>query len=461
MLWPTFPDNLALLRIVNPILLGLFAGGFAAYLAWRRVLPAGAAALTAAVFATAIPLLAQTTVLLPDPLVLVLAVVAWGLADASADGEAGRGALALAVGAGLAAGLAALTRSIGVGTVGAVVLALATRRRKRDALFAAASSALVLVPWVVWSALHRDVAPVLAAAYGGYGALVRQAGLRIVSLDALWDVLRPLGLVGFATLKESYHPYAGVPALVVLVVGGVALARRAPALAWSLPGCLGVLLAWPYGADRFVWVLVPALGVAWLVGAVALWRAATGSGPARRLVLRGLMLAGVVPLAAGFGGLQVKGLLTGVVTAEQRRASAVFERVVPWVRSETPAAAVIAGENEALVWLYTGRGAVPSNLWHLVGRSPVNYAPDSLRAFFGRAGVTHVLVTNPRSVATDALDDAGRAFPGFLTLVRAWPGSVEAFAVDPAAKPPAPPPSPVDTAPGAPQARDGHAPGVR
>ena len=38
---------------------------------------------------------------------------------------------------------------------------------------------------------------------------------------------------------------------------------------------------------------------------------------------------------------------------------------------------------------------MPSNHWHLVGRSPVDYGPDTLRAFFDRAGVTHAVITGP------------------------------------------------------------------
>jgi hypothetical protein len=460
-LWPAFPDNLALLRAANPVLLGLFAGGFAGYLTWRRVLPAVAASVAAAVFATAIPVLAQTTVLLADPLVLVLMLGAWVFADASVEAGPGRRASGLAAGAGVVAGLAALTRASGVGSLVAVVLVLAVRRRRREALLAAACSCLVLLPWLTWSALHREIDPLLAAAYGGYGALLRQAGVHVLSLEALWEGLRPLGMLAFATLRESYHPYAGVPAVLVLVAGGVALIRRAPAMGWSLAGCLGVLVSWPYASDRLVWVLVPALGVALVVGGVTLWRGAAVGGIARRLALRGLVLAGVLPAVAGFVPFQVEGLLRGAVTAGQRSTSATFETVVPWVRTGTPSSAVIAGEHEALVWLYTRRRTAPSNLWHLVGRSAVTFGPDSLRTYFGRAGVTHLLVTEPRSEVASVLDDAWRLFPGFLVPVRVWPGGVAAFAVFPAAGPPAPPPSPAAPAWRAPDGGTGHPPGLR
>jgi hypothetical protein len=459
-LWPAFPDNLALLRAANPVLLGLFAGGFAGYLTWRRVLPAVAASVAAAVLATAVPVLAQTTVLLADPLVLVLMLGAWALADASAGAEPGRRASGLAAGAGVVAGLAALTRASGAGSLVAVVLVLAVRRRRREALLAAACSGLVLLPWLTWSALHREMDPLLAAAYGGYGALARQAGVHVHPLEALWEGLRPLGMLAFATLKESYHPYAGVPAVLVLVAGGVTLVRRAPTMGWSLAGGLGVLVSWPYASDRLVWVLVPALGVALVVGAAALWSGAAAGGLSRRLALRGLALAGVLPAAVGFVPFQVEALLEGVVTTGQRSTSAVFRDVVPWVRTGTPSSAVIAGENEALVWLYTGRPTAPSNLWHLVGRSAVAFGPDSLRAYFGRAGVTHLLVTDPRSEVASVLEDAWLLFPGFLVPVQVWPGGAAAFAVFPAAGPP-PSPSLPGSAPRAPEGRTGRPPGLR
>jgi hypothetical protein len=163
-------------------------------------------------------------------------------------------------------------------------------------------------------------------------------------------------------------------------------------------------------------------------------------------------------VAAGFTPLQVKGLLAGVVTDSQRGVSAVYDQVVPWVRATTPDSAVIAGENEALVWLYTGRRTVPSNLWHLVGREPVSFGPDSLHAYFGRVGATLVLVTDTRSAAVDVLDDAAVVFPGYLRAVKSWPVAVVALAVDRNAKRLAPPPSPADTTAGASRRPDARAP---
>ncbi|HMA46591.1 MAG TPA: hypothetical protein VKP11_05235, partial [Frankiaceae bacterium] len=211
--WPAFPDNVVLFRAANAAFLGLFAAGFAAHLARRRALSPALSALVVAIGCTAVPLLSVVTVLFAEPLFLVLALGAWWLADAAAGAD-GRRALGLAAGAGVLAGLAGLTRSIGVAVVAGSVLGLFLARRRPGALVAAVAALLLLAPWVAWSAAHRaGVETVLAANYGTYGDLVRQAGWHWLTPDAAWDVLRPLGYVAFATLRPAWHPLVGLPAL--------------------------------------------------------------------------------------------------------------------------------------------------------------------------------------------------------------------------------------------------------
>ncbi|MGD0484645.1 MAG: hypothetical protein ABSB58_08310 [Gemmatimonadales bacterium] len=435
--WPSFPDNVVLFRAANTLLLGAFTGGYAAYLARRRALPAPAAALLVVVGATAVPLLSVVTVLFAEPLFLVLALGAWCLADAAAGAE-GRRPLALAIGAGAAAGLAGLTRSIGVAVAGGVVLSLLLARRRREALASAAVALLFLVPWQVWTAAHRSGVPaVLAANYGTYGDLLRQAGWRWINPDLLWDVLRPLGYLAFAAVRPVWHPWFGAPALVVLVIGCVALARKAPALGWSLALYMAVVLLRPYAPDRFLWAVLPLLVVALAMGGVAVWRAGGERGDGRRWALRALAVAGIVPALVGFGRYQVIGFTRRWPTMTQREISETFERILPWVRSATPENAVLAGEDEALLWLYSGRQAVPSYLWHLEGRRDASFGPDSLHAFLDRSDVSYVIVTGPRSEAAPAIDALHQIFPGYLTPVMMWPGPMEAFAVD--HHPPPPP----------------------
>lgn len=441
-LWPSFPENVALFRVANAVFLGAFTGLLTAYLTRRRILPAAAGALVALLGATAVPLLSVVTVLFAEPLFLVLAVGAWWLAD-EAGSASGRRSLALAAGAGALAGLAGLTRSIGVAVVAGTVLALVLARRRREAVAAGAVAVPLVAMWAVWTVAHHgEVEAVLAAGYGTYGDLVRQAGWGWIAPDAVWEVLRPLGNVAFATLQPAWHWLPGLPALALLGVGGVALARRAPALAWSLAFYMVIVLLWPYAPDRFLWAVLPVLLAILVLGAVTAWRASTGYEDRGRWALRVLAVAGTVPVLAGFGGYQYAGFVHRWPTATQRGISETFERILPWIRSATPDSAVLAGEDEALLWLYTGRRAVPSYLWRLRGRRDVSFGPDSVRAFFDRAGVSYVIVTGPRSDAAPTLDDVRGLFPGYLRAAMSWRGMMIAYRVD-RTPPPAPPgPSP-------------------
>lgn len=428
-IWPAFPDNVMLFRAANALALGLFAGGFAAYLSWRRALPSAAAATVSVIGATAVPLLAVATVLFAEPVFLVFALGSWFLADAAAVET--RRSLALAVAAGIVAGLAALTRSIGVAIAAGVVVSLLVRKRRREALAAAVPAVLLLAPWMVWTAAHRGaVEQVLVANYGTYGDLLRQAGWGLLSLEALWGVLRPLGNLALSTVKPAWHAAVGLPALAVLVAGCVVLARRAPALGWSLAFYALVVLVWPYAPDRFVWVVLPVLAVAMVLGAMSAWRAAAERQGRRRPLLRGLVIACVLPVVAGFGAYQANGFVKGWATSTQRAISARFERVIPWVLSATRDDAVLAGEDEALLWLYTGRKAVPSFLWYVRGRESRVFGVDSVKAFYDRSGVTHVLVTGPASEAAPTVDEMLARYPGYLRTVWIWRGPMMALAVE-------------------------------
>jgi hypothetical protein len=173
-----------------------------------------------------------------------------------------------------------------------------------------------------------------------------------------------------------------------------------------------------------VWAALP-----WLACAVALGLAhALARGVPRPPWLRGAGWATVALLAVGFLPRQAAGLARGHATATQRAISATFAELLPWIREATDSSAVLAGEDEALLWLYTGRRAVPSYLWRVRGRSAESYGADTLRAFLRRNGVTHLVLTGATEAAPTIDDLIGR-YPGFLRPVRVWPRPMMAFAV--------------------------------
>ena len=83
-----------------------------------------------------------------------------------------------------------------------------------------------------------------------------------------------------------------------------------------------------------------------------------------------------------------------------------------------------------MLWLYTGRRAVPNYVWRHRGRGAESLGPDSLRAWFDRAGVTAAVLTGPGSDAAATMNDVLSRFPGYLRVARVWPGSVLAFTVN-------------------------------
>ena len=154
-----------------------------------------------------------------------------------------------------------------------------------------------------------------------------------------------------------------------------------------------------------------------------------GADPRSRRWARALALAGALPVALGFCWYQVRQLPRGSATATQRGISATLAPVLPWIRTETDSTAVIAGEDEALLWLYGGRRAVPNYLWRVRGRTAEDLGPDSLRVWLEKTGATHLVLSGRGSDAAPAVDALLARYPGMLTLVRVWPEGPLVFAV--------------------------------
>ncbi len=428
---PSFPGNVALFRGANAVLLGAFAALLVLYLERRFHGPAWRVALLVTAATTVLPLVTVASVLFSEPLFLVLFVAACWAGDAARDADDRARAWRLAAVAGLLAGAAALTRSIGIVAVAAVPLSLLLVRRPRAALVAAAAGAACVAPWLVWVARHHaDVDPALVAGYGTYTDLLAQAGWATLSPAGIADVLRPLAAVALAPLHGWLRLFFGVPALALVAAGFAPLRRRAPALAWSLAGYLAIVLVWPFGPDRFLWAVWPFLAVSFFAGAELLAaRAAATSSVAAAAGRWGVALTTLV-VVTGFAYFQVRGYARGDATHLQRGISATLDEVLPWIRQATPPDAVIAGEDEALLWLYTGRRAVPSYVWRYRGRDEESLGADSLRAWLDRSRVSYVLLTGSGSGAAPTLSQLMGRYPGYLRLARVWPGSVVAFTVD-------------------------------
>jgi len=428
---PAFPANVVVFKAANAALMGMFGTLLVLYLRGRIAGRAWVLALLVVGAATALPLVTVATVLFAEPLFLVLLVGACWAGDAARVSAERRRALLLAALAGLLAGAAALARSLGVAVIAGVTLSLLVARRPRAALIAAAAGAACLAPWMLWVAWHRaGVDPAIVGNYGTYGDFVAQSGLVAFAPTRLFDLLAPMGAVALAPFRGWLRFYLGVPALVLLVAGFVPLLMRTPALGWTLLAYLAVVFAWPYGPDRFLWAAWPLLAVAFFAGAARVWKRVYDAPPHVASIGRWCVAAVVALVVVGYGYYQARGYMRGDVARLQTGISATLSEVIPWIREATPPDAVVAVEDEAAIWLYTGRRAVPSYVWRYRGRGDESLGPAALHDWLVRAGATHVVLAGGGSEAAGTLSQVLGRYPGFLHVVRVWPGSMVAFAVD-------------------------------
>jgi len=266
----------------------------------------------------------------------------------------------------------------------------------------------------------------MASNYGTYGDFLRQGGVAWLSPVSLVEFARPLAAVALPGAPAWATALMAAPVLVIVLAGLAQLVRRAPAAGWMLLAYLGIVALWPYGPDRFVWAALPWLACACALGLAQVLARAAPTPRARWLRASGW--AALAVLAVGFVPRQALGLVRGHATATQRAISTTFAELLPWVRGATDTTAVVAGEDEALIWLYTGRRAVPSYLWRVRGRAAESYGADTLRAFLLRTGATHLVLTGATDAAPTVDDLIGR-YPGFLRVVRVWPRPMMAFEV--------------------------------
>jgi hypothetical protein len=399
------------------------AAGLAAWHATRARLlgeraPRWLAAAVVAAAAVAIPVLQTQSVLFAEPLFALLFAVTVALADAPPPGWApGTGAVL----AGVAAALTLLTRTIGVAAGAGIVVFLLVVRGSgwSRAALAAAPVAAAAVGWGLWTLAHRaGIDPALAINYGSYGEVVRQAGVGAFGASAA-DLPRPLGAITLSWMPSVPLYYLFGAAALAVGAYGLWVLGRSSSVGLSLAGYLAILAVWPFPPDRFLWAVLPWLALAWTTGAVALWR----------VPFRAPVAVLSVPLVLGFGLYETRGLAGRWWRGDAPLISANFRELLPWLGT-LPPEAVLATDDEALVWLYTGRASVPLYLYGYRGRVVVEPGPAEQRAYLDRQGVTHVVLASSGVGSARQLRRLIAAYPGWLTPLHAWPGARWVYAIN-------------------------------
>jgi hypothetical protein len=407
LLWkisPQFPQNVGLFTFANAGFLALAAFASFRFVRERLTLSTLGAAVVAVAGTVSMPALIFGVFVLSEPMFMALLVLLLLAAERAADRVTWQRALMI----GLAGGALAMVRTTAMFVVPAFALVLLFRRKTGPALCAAAACAMFIVPWRIWVDAHgAEVPAVLLGKYGPYDAwltnAIRVHGLPFVvgvvarNVRALYGMLWVM-FTGSEASPVALHLPAALAAAMLLVLGGWRFLRRAPVTAWFIAAYLALVIVWPFEPTRFVWALLPLFASMLALGAatVAAWRPAGAARHARTAGLAATALVG-----AGFAWYNVNGVRHVWRDSVPRVTAARATPVVEWARTHTRATDVIAMEDDALLYLYTGRRTIPVGTFtpeEYLNEQTYAFASDALHAIVARYAPTYVVGTTSYGV---------------------------------------------------------------
>jgi hypothetical protein len=413
---PQFPQNVTALKLVS--VAAMLGVGWASYYYFKRerewpsllsLLSALTVTLTPSLVFLATSTLMSECVFMLAQLLALLALEACVRADQS------RRAWQFAALSGALAAAAFLTRSAAATLIVAAVIYLLKERRKRAALIFAACVILLAGPWTIYARLHAptkeqrtEQGGVIIKDYQSYFWQERMGDgeYRNIGLGELPErVWRNAGIIAkyntqmlFAPLFVRSSKLSGEEALVqgtgsiflslllsaLLILGAViAVRRRITAVEIAVALSLLLTVLWPWEPFRFVLPLTPFLfgylltGVGWLreVLREKLQIRMSPAPWAALMIVTGAVLA--LQLFDHIGYLRARDDKTAAEYIPWNEIFTENEAALDWLRQRTPADAVIATKNPALVYLYTGRksisGDTPAANWENWKRLNVRY----------------------------------------------------------------------------------------
>lgn len=357
---PSFPENVRLMKLLNPVLLGVAAAGVAVLAVRVARIPVWLAALMSAVTIVVAPMLLLSAVLMSEP--LCLALTAPALVGATLVVMRGRPKDALA--AGILVGLAILARSTAIVMLPSLMVGLAWRRSRRASALAVGMAVLVAGPWFVWSGAHaHELAPSLMASYGPYAGWALDGyradpGLLAAVIAHNADTMfHEVGVVVFGLLPRATRSPLLILLLLSTLAGLLTTRRRVLPLVVALAGYFALVVVWPYAPGRFVWAYFSLYAVLAAAAAAALARRARRM---RALRVPAAVAVGAAALAlAGVARYDVVGLRLGWHrTAIEANAGHLAESVGAVARLTAPAD-TIATDVNLTTYLYANRIALP------------------------------------------------------------------------------------------------------
>jgi hypothetical protein len=366
LLWkisPIFPENIALFKMTNVVLLGVVAFVVfraAQVLGGLRVPGATVVALASTV---TIPSLLLGSSVMSEMLFLALLIPLL----LKAEHAAGHDGLTRAAFLGCAAGVLCLVRSHGVALLPAVAIAYSLQRRYREALVFAGVLVLVLLPWFLWVRAHDPLVPEpLRGQYGSYMAWLLD-GFRAGGVGLVFATLRDNATTGFIALARSFNApsnqaldaVAATAVLTILAAGAVDLAKRATVTVLFTVVYLGITLAWPFSPLRFIWGIWPILILLMVCGVRWLWTAPPGARAPQ--VRRGVAVVAATIAIVGALNFNVRGYMNAWWATLSRSFTPRIRSQLVWVSEKTRPTDVVVTDDDGAVYLYTGRRAMPAS----------------------------------------------------------------------------------------------------
>jgi len=455
-LFPAFPQNVTLFKFANAGLLGGAAALFFRFATRRLQLGTIGALVTVAAFSACAPVVLLTVMVLSEPMFLCGLAATLLICERAASS----GRLRDAAWAGAAIAMLALVRTLGIFLVPATALVLLWRKEWRATLVLGAVAVVPSIPWQLWVSAHAaEVPAIYLGKYGSYLGWLVDAVKRD-GIGFLWAVadanLKSLVAQGWAstatdTLGAAVRNATSIALAFFFGMGAARLLKRAPVAALFLAGYLLIVVVWPFAPARFTWGVWPLVGLVYALAAQAVWEWERGRGPAQeaaadrghalgegegrgvvgeiggaawgappkqniasaapsaitipspvvpfyraRRVLRPLALASLAALAFGYAGYNYLGATRHWWTVVQQSVADRARPLAEWVRANTDSTAVLATDDDVLMYLYTGRQAIPNGAFtpqeHLVAQTPA-FAVASLRTIIDRYHPDFVLAS--------------------------------------------------------------------
>lgn len=446
LLWkaaPSFPGNVQTFLFANALLLGVVALGVDAFaqrvLGWPRV----ESAVAALIATLSTPLIMLSSLVLSEPMFAALLFPTLIAAERCSKEDASIKSVVITS---IALGVLGLVRTHALALTIAFIGVLALRTRWKPALVAASVVCATIAPWELWLAANAGVAHgTLAGSYGTYSSWLAtgaiSGGVAFVTRTMATNAKEVMALVAdhFSLTDDSFARNCMASLVIVMaIVGGWRAWRRAPVLVLFAVVYSLVLLAWPFTPWRFVYAVWPVLIL--FIGQAAMLVAER---PARFGNLQRIACAAAVSVIA-IGALRQESRAYAQRSWRQPgvTAAAQIAPLVRWVVAETKENDVVAVDGEQLVYLFTGRHALPVAPFtaaEYVHPRTASENAESLRDLIREYPVRYVATISPGNRASvDLLSRDSMPTRGPNGAVKLVPlgalAAGEAFRVEPSAR---------------------------